>query len=108
MIEAIAEAIDDFPGEANRTRCFAHITNLVAKSLLKQFDVTKKKTGETASSAEIVLQELADGLDVEEVETRLRETEENGPGEKDNEDGLIDELAAMTVSEREEWEEQVH
>ncbi|SJL03663.1 uncharacterized protein ARMOST_16509 [Armillaria ostoyae] len=89
MIEAIAEAIDDFPGEANRTRCFAHITNLVAKSLLKQFD------------------ELADGLDVEEVETRLRETEENGPGEKDNEDGLIDELAAMTVSEREEWEEQV-
>ncbi len=69
--------------------------------------IQNKKKGETASSAKIALQELADGLDLEEVETHLRETKENGPGEKDNESGLIDELAAMTVSEREEWEEQV-
>ncbi|PBK68153.1 hypothetical protein ARMSODRAFT_841952, partial [Armillaria solidipes] len=40
MIEALGDSADvpSFSGQVSRTRCFAHIVNLMAKSLLKQFD----------------------------------------------------------------------
>ncbi|KAK0437302.1 uncharacterized protein EV420DRAFT_1222563, partial [Desarmillaria tabescens] len=38
MIDVLAENIPAFPGEQHRTRCFAHVINLVAKSLLNQFE----------------------------------------------------------------------
>jgi hypothetical protein len=43
MIEHLAVLIDTFPGAANQTRCFAHILNLVAKSVLRQFEAPKVK-----------------------------------------------------------------
>jgi len=43
MIEELAVLIDDFPGPANQTRCFLHILNLVVKSIIRQFDLPKKK-----------------------------------------------------------------
>jgi len=36
MIEDLVDLLPDFPGDANRTQCFAHIVNLIAKSLLQQ------------------------------------------------------------------------
>lgn len=107
MIDAIADAMDCFPGEANCTWCFAHITNLVAKSLLKQFDVLKKKLTMTMSKAEHSLQELADEINLEEVQTCLKEMEDNRTMDKDDEEGLINEVATMSNEEREAWEEQV-
>ncbi|TDL13591.1 hypothetical protein BD410DRAFT_698087, partial [Rickenella mellea] len=41
MVSVLADTITAFPGSANRTRCFAHILNLVAKSIIKLFDVPK-------------------------------------------------------------------
>ena len=38
MIEHLAVVIDTFPGAPNQTRCFAHILNLVAKTVLRQFE----------------------------------------------------------------------
>ncbi|KAG6838083.1 hypothetical protein C0991_001948 [Blastosporella zonata] len=43
MIDKLGYLLDDYPGATSHTRCFAHIVNLIAKSLLKQFDVPKKK-----------------------------------------------------------------
>jgi hypothetical protein len=43
MITHLAGILNAFPGEPNRTRCFAHILNLVAKCVMKQFDAPKKK-----------------------------------------------------------------
>lgn len=43
MIAELAKRIDGFPGEACRTRCFCHIVNLVAKSLMKQFNYHPRK-----------------------------------------------------------------
>jgi len=38
----LADLLDDFPGEANRTSLsFMHILNMVAKFVIKQFDVPK-------------------------------------------------------------------
>ena len=43
MIESLATIMNTFSGEANRARCLAHIVNLVAKIILRQFDMSKKK-----------------------------------------------------------------
>jgi hypothetical protein len=43
MIDHLSVLLDKFPGAANRTRCFTHILNLVAKCIMKQFDIPKKK-----------------------------------------------------------------
>ncbi|PBK86091.1 hypothetical protein ARMGADRAFT_941021 [Armillaria gallica] len=75
--------------------------------MLKQFDIAKKKNDATMSEAEKALQELADDIDVEELETHLQEVEDKQGGEKDDEDSLVDELVAMSVEECKAWEEQV-
>ena len=43
MVESMAEIMAHFSGEANQARCLAHIVNLVAKIILHQFDMSKKK-----------------------------------------------------------------
>jgi hypothetical protein len=45
MIDHLAELLSTFPGAANRTWCFTHICNLVAKYIMKQFDLLKSKKG---------------------------------------------------------------
>jgi hypothetical protein len=42
MVEHLSTLVDNFPGAPNQTRCFIHILNLVAKSVLRQFNVAKK------------------------------------------------------------------
>ncbi|KAI0749007.1 hypothetical protein BC629DRAFT_1242050, partial [Irpex lacteus] len=41
VVDELQLLIDGFDGSANRTRCFAHIANLIAKAILKPFDVGK-------------------------------------------------------------------
>ena len=43
MIENLATFMSHFSGEANRARCLAHIVNLVAKIILRQFEVSKNR-----------------------------------------------------------------
>ncbi|PBK73763.1 hypothetical protein ARMSODRAFT_869179, partial [Armillaria solidipes] len=38
MIEDLAGSIEEYPGECHHTQCFTHVVNLVAKSLLNQFE----------------------------------------------------------------------
>ena len=42
MIWELAYRVPMFAGAASQTRCFLHIVNLVAKSLIRQFDVKKR------------------------------------------------------------------
>ena len=51
MIDELSVLLEKFPGAANRMRCFMHILNLVAKSILKQFNLPKAKTGKALSAA---------------------------------------------------------
>ena len=65
--------MEEFPGEANQTRCFNHILSLVAKSVVQMFDVPKKNAeGGELSRDEALLQTLAEGIELEERETRER------------------------------------
>ena len=42
MVEKLVDRVPQFGGAASRTRCFLHIINLIAKSIIRQFNVKKK------------------------------------------------------------------
>jgi hypothetical protein len=74
MCEEIEDNITDF-SQVNRIRCFLHIVNLVAKSLLKQFDVSKKRTvddevDDEDEELENQLEELTQDIDIDEAVTQ--------------------------------------
>lgn len=107
MIEELADLLDDFPGEANRTRCFTHILNLVAKSIIKQFDVPKAHADEVLDDAAKELAALAVDLDIEE---RISHEDPSGDGEDDadeddNVDGWTDVRDELSSEEREVLDE---
>ena len=105
MIVELMNLLGNFPGEANHTRCFTHIINLVAKSLLRQFDIPNKKADSTLNEAERILMEVAEGSGLEELETRLEDWLNNE--DDDNDNGLVDEVAELTRDKREKLKESI-
>jgi len=106
MITEIANLLNDFPGPANQTRCFAHILNLVVKSIIKQFDLPKSK-GNGMSLDEVAkeLQALAGNIELEEDEWGRREGDSEE--EDDNIEGWIDERTLMTDEELDDLDKSV-
>ena len=93
MIQELETLTPEFAGFASHTWCFLHIVNLVAKSMLRQFDakkVTIKRDSEMAA--------LADKL--AEEEAIVDEIEDDDDNEIDNEDGWINEMNSRTDDER--------
>lgn len=107
MVEELADLLNDFQGEANRTRCFAHVLNLVAKSIIKQFDVPKARADEVLDDAAKELAALAVDLDIEERITSENPSGdgENDADEEDNTDGLTDVRDGLSSVEREALDE---
>ena len=66
MIAELADLLDNFPGEANQTKCFTHILNLVARSIIRQFDIAKAQANEMLDDATKELAALAVDLDIKE------------------------------------------
>lgn len=73
MIAELAQLLEDFPGAANRSRCFTHILNLAARSVLRQFDAPKGKVGAVASEAAQELDRLLADLESDELRARVSE-----------------------------------
>jgi hypothetical protein len=112
MVEHLATVIEHFPGTANQTRCFAHILNLVAKSVLRQFDVTKKMAGngermdfdnDAAAALAGLAQELEDSVPAlaDDVAEELPDeiVDDEISDDDDNDDGLGDERNGMSEAE---------
>lgn len=104
MIDSLSELLDDFPGAANQTRCFAHTLSLSAKSILKQFDAPKTNTRDDAAEA---LADLYEGLDIDERDER----EERQLNDDEEEDKIVnpwdDFRGVMTDEQRKELDESV-
>ena len=100
MIDELELVLEDFPGAVNRTRCFTHILNLVAKSVMKQFDLLKAKAGEALTAAAQALSTLAGDIETEEAEMGGDMAEDCD--EEDDEDGLADAQDDMSPEELEE------
>jgi hypothetical protein len=112
MAEELYVLVDGFAGQASRIRCFLHVINLVAKTILKQFETPKKKAkgnegdvvGETLDEFENILLELAEGVDLEDS-TLLDDDNNDDDGPPiDNVEGWEDEMAQMSDTEREDLE----
>jgi hypothetical protein len=69
----------------------------VAKSVIRQFDVAKGKAGEALDEAEDALRTLAEGIDLEDLETQ---GEQNDNDIDDNVDGWVDERNALSTADR--------
>ena len=108
MIEHLAVVIDTFPGAPNQTRCFAHILNLVAKTVLHQFEGRKKERA--AKELVAVAKEL--GAVVDEIDGDNDDGSDSGTNEggdecedvddevvDDDDDELPDELDELSEEE---------
>lgn len=98
MIRELETLTPEFAGFTSHTRCFLHIVNLIAKSLLRQFDA-KKATVHGDSEMAALANELAN------EEAMVDEIEDDNDLEVDNEDGWIDEIEDLTENKRIELEE---
>jgi len=110
MVESLADRLDNFPGAASQTRCFLHILNLTAKSVIRQFEVPKKKKSKEDSQdndddnfteAMEALQALSVEIEDDEPSDDVASDKD---GEEDNDEGLEDERQGMTEEEIDELE----
>jgi len=70
MVSFLSTIIDDFPGAVNHTHCFAHMVNIVAKAILKQFDVPKASAGDSGTvDDDSTIQGLSEDLGAEDQST---------------------------------------
>jgi hypothetical protein len=102
MIDNLDDSLTEF-SSLNRTRCFAHILNLVAKALLKQFDV-KTEPATDLNVNERLLLENATNIETEEL-TMPQEPDDDEEDaidvDIDNDDaGWVGEIEALTPEER--------
>jgi hypothetical protein len=93
----------------NRTCCFAHILNLVAKSLLKQFDVKQdeKKDGDLNDDEQMLLAIAGDIEEEEQIMAQENNTKDRDTEDDDSLEGWVDEVEALTDEERENLQESI-
>ena len=103
MIDHLSEIVDKFPGSANRTRCFTHILNLVAKCIMKQFDSPKAK----GSDFEAALEGFADDLEDCNVDENEDEDEVDKLDDDEDDEEIISGRKGMEEEEIEALEESV-
>lgn len=89
MIRELSGKVLEFGGATTHTRCFLHTVNLVAKSLIHEFDTTKQGT-DRVDSTDMELEELS--AEVEEEPGMMDEV--------DNDDGFVDEVELLDEGER--------
>ena len=107
MLEELSTKQDGMLSEQTRVRCFAHILNLAAKAILKQFEVPKAKAGEALSDVEQVLADLMKDVDLTDdwssglgnIGDSLDEVDDNNDGEFDVRAGLSAEEIAQLDSD---------
>lgn len=99
MVDKLEDLLPNFGGTASHTRCFLHTVNLIAKSLLREFDMTRLDN--VAEDEDVELVDLSADVEREESDMAI-------PGEYDieeedsldNEEGWVDEVALLAEDEQ--------
>lgn len=97
MIRELAELVPGFEGEVSHIRCFLHVINLVAKSLIHQFDMRGGQTDVQDDEQ----QELTNEADMEDLPSDAADESDDGGAAADNDDGFVDEVERMDEAEKE-------
>jgi len=97
MIEHLATLIETFPSTANQTRCFTHILNLIAKSILHQFEAPKSKGHDVLDDTVRELATIFDDLEDDDMDLNNDMAdldgggnEDSSEGDEDVDDGMVD------------------
>ncbi|KIY62322.1 hypothetical protein CYLTODRAFT_459092 [Cylindrobasidium torrendii FP15055 ss-10] len=80
MLEVLERILPGFGGTKYQVRCFAYTLNLTAEATLCQFELQKKKDGTLLEIDDLDdngLAQLAEGLQIEDLEAALRNIEES-------------------------------
>ena len=101
MVEELELSLEDF-SVANRTHCFMHIVNLIAKSFLKQFDA-KKRCGKV-NNDDVDLDQLVTEVELDKSQA-VNEGEDKE--EDDDIDGWVNEVEELTDEEKRELLESI-
>ena len=102
MVNRLAHLLPEFEGHEDCTRCFAHVINLVTKSLLKMFDAPGQTDDVEVEAAE---EEGEVAVNIDNLLRDLADIEKETP-ERDDPTDLYDEVAMMAEAERERFYEQ--
>ena len=103
MIDELEDLLPYF-SKVNHTRCFLHVNNLVARTLVKQFDAPKKLEGQDVNEDDEAIIALAGDMELEDRATReqlLEESRDASIEQDNNENGWVDEMAALSQAEHE-------
>ena len=84
MTTHLHQLVPSFGGQATRTCCFLHIVNLVAKLIIKEFDILDKHSNSTDGEAEC-LHQIAGDIERED-KVMLAEMGAGDPNDADNDD----------------------
>ena len=112
MIRHLEVLIDEFRGCKSQTQCFAHILNLIAKSILQQFDIPRAQVNN--DDATVALIELAGNIEFEEEEMDEYGDNDNDDDNSDdqeevmeNTDDWVNKREAMTMEQLAELDKSV-
>ena len=111
MINKLAVKFVEFPGAPNCANYFAHILNLVVKSIMHQFDLAGTRSDTTQESTN-ELYKLAGNIKGEELETQNEQDDDPQISEEealhiDNDEGWVNERDDMIEEELDDLEDTV-
>ena len=101
MTYELADQLAHFAGVNTCTRCFLHVVNLVAKTLIRIFDLPKKKdirTSEHEDNEEEDWRELGQEHELEELQTRLEAYESKFQASEEMDGDLVEDDMANWVN----------
>ena len=87
MIQSLEEMVESFRGHRTHARCFNHIVALIAKRMIRLFNVNKTDGDVALDESEWALWDLAEGIDSEELQMQS-ELDVDDDDDVDNEEGL--------------------
>jgi len=103
MIDCLRDIMKVFPGDANHSRCFNHVITLVAKRMVRQFNVNPKEANAELDEAEQALRDLAEGIESEELMMRgSQDADDEEDDDKVDEEEVFEEK--MSPEDRAELE----
>ncbi len=99
MICQLEGLINKFKGPESQTHCFTHIFNLIAKSIIQQFDVLRAQANNIFDEATTALIELVGNIDVE--EQGMAESSDNSNDDEDdkNTEDWVDKRDTITAEQ---------
>jgi hypothetical protein len=105
MVRELSYKVPAFGGVTSHTRCFLHTVNLVAKSLIREFDIKKRDADQALAGGED--DELDELSKVEEEEEEEEEDDSSADLLDDNESGWVDEVELLADDERDALERDI-